>query len=153
METYVCVWDNMELSNWKKNAWVKQKLFQSWFSLIASEEGEILDYSFYHKEHLFTCILIIYVMHNQVHRIERKGEGVMSLNPYSGLHPLLQTEVSPGFCMPPGCSVDTVPTKVLLSSSVFSRVGSTWPQMKERPELWVVSAHSEHLLLYPGCSW
>lgn len=123
------------------------------FSLIASEEGEIIDYSFYHEEHVFMCILIINVMHNWVHHIERKGEGVMSLKPYDVLRPHLQTEVSPGICTPPGCSVDTVPvgspgpSKVLLSSSVFSGVGSRWPQMKERPELWVVSAHSEHHLL------
>lgn len=158
MITYVRTCDNMELSNWKNPLSETGLVSVLCFSLIGSEEGEIIDYSFYPEERVFICILIIYVMHNQVHRIEGKGEGGMSLNPYSVLPPPRQTGLSPGICISPGCAVDTVPVgspgpiKDLLSSSGFSGVGSTWPWMKERPELWVVSTHPEHLPLYPGWS-
>lgn len=58
------------------------------FSPVVCEEGEIIDSSFYHKECVFVRILIISVMHNQVHLTESKGEGVVLLNTSRALHPV-----------------------------------------------------------------
>lgn len=58
MEIYMCAFDNMKSSNRKETPFSEAEIVSVMF-LIASEEGEIIDYSFYNEEHLFVCIFII----------------------------------------------------------------------------------------------
>lgn len=74
MEPYASACDNTELSNGKKPLSEREMVSVLCFSPVACEEGEIIDCSFYHKECVCMCILVISVTHNQCISLKEKAK-------------------------------------------------------------------------------